>query len=253
MIAEPFAAGNSPIHRSDPRLRLAAAAVFSAAAAPCTELAALSAALFFAALLAALARLEAGAVLKRLVVVNGLVAFMWLVIPFTFPGEPLLDLGPVAASRPGVALAAAVTLKSNAIVLAFMALVATMPCATLGYALHRLGVPDKLAHLLLMTYRYIFLIEQEYQRLLRAARIRGFRPATRLHTYRTFGYLVGMLFVRAADRAERVRWAMLCRGFKRRFHCLQEFRAGAGSYALFFAVSAAALAVIVLELCPGPP
>ena len=56
-------------------------------------------------------------------------------------------------------------------------------------------------------------LEEEYQRLARAARIRGFRAGTDLHTYRTYAYLVGMLFVRAADRAERVRNAMLCRGF----------------------------------------
>ncbi|MCK7503788.1 MAG: energy-coupling factor transporter transmembrane protein EcfT [Desulfobacterales bacterium] len=70
----------------------------------------------------------------------------------------------VGAAREGVELAAQITLKSNAIVLAFMALVATMPLATAGHALHRLRVPDKIVHLLLMTYRYIFVLEQEYQR-----------------------------------------------------------------------------------------
>ena len=147
MINEPFAAGDSLLHRSHPRLRLVAAVVFSAATAPCMKFQALALALLCAILLAALARLKAGEVFKRLLVVNGLVVFMWLVIPFTFPGETWVRLGLLTASRPGVELAAAITLKSNAIVLAFMALVATMPFATLGYALHRLRVPDKLVHL----------------------------------------------------------------------------------------------------------
>ncbi len=248
MLREPFAVGDSPLHRLDPRVRLASAAVYSCAVAVCREFPALAAALVLSLTLVTIARLRTVEVLKRLMVVNGLVVFIWAVIPFTFPGEVLFRLGPFQAAREGVALAAQITLKSNAIVLAFMALVATMPFATVGHALHRLRVPDKIVHLLLMTYRYIFVIEQEYQRLVRAARIRGFRPGTNLHTYRTYAYLVGMLFVKAVDRAERVRWAMLCRGFKRRFYSLQEFKAGAGG--LFFGLLAAAAvaAIAALEL-----
>ncbi len=248
MLREPFALGDSPLHRLDPRIRLASAVVYSFAAALCREFPALVAALILSVALAALARLSAAEVLKRLLVVNGLVVFIWAVIPFTFPGEALFQIGPFGAAREGVELAARITLKSNAIVLAFMALVATMPFATAGHALHRLRVPDKIVHLLLMSYRYIFVLEQEYQRLVRAAGIRGFRPGTNLHTYRTYAYLVGMLFVRAVDRAERVRWAMLCRGFKRKFYSLQEFEAGAGGFVFLVLMSAAVLGMAALEL-----
>ncbi|MCU0584818.1 MAG: cobalt ECF transporter T component CbiQ [Desulfobacterales bacterium] len=248
MLSEPFAVGDSALHRLDPRLRLAAAALFSIATALCTQFPALAAALVAAVALTALARLRAVEVLKRLLVVNGFVIFLWAALPFTFPGEALFRLGPLSAAREGVELAARITLKSNAIVLALIALAATMPFATVGHALHRLRVPDKIVHLLLMTYRYIFVLEQEYQRLVRAAAIRGFRPGTNLHTYRTYAYLIGMLFVKADDRAERVRWAMLCRGFQRKFYSLQEFRAGTGGV-VFMALMAAALAGIsVLEL-----
>ena len=248
MLREPFAVGDSSLHRLDPRIRLVAAAAFSCVVALCREFPALLAALFLSLALVALARLGMGEVLRRLLVVNGLVVFIWAVIPFTFPGEPLVRLGPFGAAREGVQLAAQITLKSNAIVLAFMALVATMSLATAGHALHRLRVPDKIVHLFLMTYRYIFVLEQEYHRLVRAASIRGFRPGTNLHTYRTYAYLVGMLFVRAVERAERVRWAMLCRGFKHKFYCLQEFKVGPRSV-VFFSLMAAALAgIVALEL-----
>jgi cobalt/nickel transport system permease protein len=248
MLREPFALGSSSLHDLDPRIRLVSAAAYSCAVALCREFPALVAALVLSLALIAAGRLPITEVLKRLLVVNGLVLFIWAVIPFTFPGEALFRLGPLNAAREGVALAAQITLKSNAIVLAFMALVATMPFATAGHALHRLRVPDKIVHLLLMTYRYLFVIEQEYQRLARAARIRGFRPGTNLHTYRTYAYLVGMLFVRAVDRAERVRWAMLCRGFKRRFYSLQEFKAGAGSVVFCLLISAAVAGIVALEL-----
>jgi hypothetical protein len=44
---------------------------------------------------------------------------------------------------------------------------------------------------------------------------------------------------------------MLCRGFKRKFYSLQEFRAGAGSVAFFLLMCAAALGIAVLEVWPG--
>jgi cobalt/nickel transport system permease protein len=60
-------------------------------------------------------------------------------------------------------------------------------------------------------------------RLISALKVRGFRPGTNLHTYKTFAYLVGMLLVRSAERAERVHNAMLCRGFRGRLYSLNQF------------------------------
>jgi cobalt/nickel transport system permease protein len=107
-------------------------------------------------------------------------------------------------------------------------------------------VPEKIVHLLLMTYRYVFVIEQEYLRLLRAAKIRGFQPGTNRSTYRTYSNIIGMLFVRAAARAERVHQAMLCRGFKGKFYSLQEFHVGAASwmFAILMATMIVALALM---------
>ena len=72
----------------------------------------------------------------------------------------------------------------------------------------------------IFSYRYLFVMEQEYQRLARSALIRGFQPGTNTHTYRTYAYFVGMLFIRAFERAERVNRAMKCRGYDGRFHSL---------------------------------
>jgi cobalt/nickel transport system permease protein len=113
-----------------------------------------------------------------------------------------------------------ITLKSITILSMLIALVATTPLSALGSALHRLRMPGKLVYLLVMTYRYIFVIENEYQRLMRAARIRGFQPGTNIHSYKTLAHLTGMIFIRASTRAESVYRAMLCRGFKGQFHTL---------------------------------
>jgi cobalt/nickel transport system permease protein len=77
-------------------------------------------------------------------------------------------------------------------------------------------------------------------------KIRGFAPRTNLHTYRSYAYLVGMLFVRAAARAERVHQAMRCRGFDGRFHSLAVFAPHPANQ--WFAAAAASVMSILLWL-----
>jgi cobalt/nickel transport system permease protein len=223
MLNESFSMGDSQIHRLDPRLKVVFATVYSFVVALSEAFPALAAALVISCLLTGLARLNFMEVIRRAAIANALILLLWIVVPLTFEGKPMFHMGPVPVIREGVVLSARITLKCNAILLAFMALVASTPVATLGYALNRLRVPGKIIHLLLLTYRYVFVIDQEYKRLVRAARIRGFRPGTNMHTYRTYAYMIGMLFVRASARADRVHEAMVCRGFRGKFYCLGEF------------------------------
>ncbi len=248
MLQEPFAIGNSFIHRLDPRIRVLSACVYSIVVALSRNFYVLTAAILISFVLLMMAQLSAREVIKRVILVNIFIFFLWLFLPLTFQGSGAFKLGPLTLYSAGITMAAQITLKSNAILLALIALVATMNSSTLGYALDRLHVPDKLVHLLLMTYRYVFLIEQEYHRLMRTARMRGFRPGTNMHTYKTYASIFGMLLVRAANRAEQVYKAMLCRGFKRNFYCLQEFSAGKKEWLFAIALTGVILTLVYLEL-----
>jgi len=219
-IQEPFSEGTSLMHRLDPRVRLVAAALFAVLTAAVQTYAAALAALALALVCLALARLPMRKVLARLLVVNSFIIFLWLVLPFTYPGDVVWRWGPLAVTREGLLITGLITVKSNAIIIGLIALAATMPVTTLGQALQRLRLPEKLCHLLLFTYRYLYVIEQEYRRLVQAMKIRGFRPGTNLHTYRTYANLAAMLLVRSYDRADRVYQAMLCRGFHGTFYSL---------------------------------
>jgi cobalt/nickel transport system permease protein len=77
--------------------------------------------------------------------------------------------------------------------------------------------------------------------MMRAIKTRGFVPKTRMHTYKTYAYLIGMIFVRSTDRAQRVHQAMICRGFDGHFHSLVRFSMKKPDYtALPFMVAALA-------------
>lgn len=222
-IEEPFSEGVSLAHRLDPRGKIVVAALFAILIAVTNSYAVALGGLVLALVYLILARLPLKKVLVRLLLVNTFIFFLWFVLPLTYPGDPVWRFGPLAATRQGLVFTGLITIKSNAIIIALIALVATVPVVTLGQALHQMRVPDKLAHLLLFTYRYIYVFETEYRRLVQAMKIRGFRPRTDLHTYRSYGYLAAMLLVRSFDRAERVFQAMLCRGFQGKFYSLRTF------------------------------
>jgi cobalt/nickel transport system permease protein len=223
MIDGSFADGNTWVHRIDPRLRVTGATAFAVLVAVAYDFKTLVAALIISLSMVASARLKPGQVARRLLAPLIFLLLIWAVLPWSYEGALLTTWGPVVITRPGVMLSAQITLKTIALMLAFMALVATMTVDTLGHSLNRLRLPDKMIHMLLITYRYLFVLEQEYQRLVRAMKIRNFHPKTNLHSYRTYAYLVGMLFVRASERARRVHSAMICRGFSGRFISLREF------------------------------
>ena len=223
MLSESFAQGNSVLHRLDPRLRIVFATLLSILLAVSMAFPTLFAGLALSVCLIEVSGLPLVEVAKRLTVINLFNVILFLVLPFTYEGMPAFFVGPLACTREGLLLAARISLKSNAILMVFIALIATMPIATLGHGLHRLHMPKKLVYLLLIAYRYVFVLEQEYQRLNTAIRVRGFVPKTNLHTYKTYAYLFGMLLVRSLARADRVYQSMLCRGFKGKFYCIHRF------------------------------
>lgn len=181
--------------------------------------------------------------LRRLVPLNCFMVLVLLVAPLSAAGPALATFGPIAISRDGLATALAIAVKGNAIVLVLVVLVASLDTVVLGHALAHLHVPAKLTHLFLFTLRYLEVLQRQYRRLHAAARLRGFRPGMNRHTYRTYGYLVGMLLVRSLDRSERILAAMKCRGFRGQFYLLDHF-----AFSRYDAGLAAMCVIVLLTL-----
>lgn len=250
MFDEPFAHGRSLVHGLDPRVRLAMAAFFSVCVALLEEPIAAGSALIPALAILSLSTPPLGLLCKRVALVNIFILFLWLTVPLTMPGTPFLTLGPLTASREGIALVQLATVKSNAILLTFLALVTTMDSPTMGHALDRLGVPSKLVFLFLFTYRYLHVIADEWQRLVTAARLRGFTPRTGMHTYRTIGNLLAMVLVNSFDRSSRVYQAMVLRGFQGRFVSVVRFKARRRDALFAFLWLTATAGLVLMDFFP---
>ncbi|WP_137702507.1 cobalt ECF transporter T component CbiQ [Marimonas lutisalis] len=242
VLARPVAARSRHgwLTRIDPRFRVVAAVAFAVVAVALSSITALVAAMALALALMGAARLPAGPTLKRMAAVDGFIILLVLMLPFTTPGVAAFSIGPLVASWAGIWTAVEIALTANAVILALMALVGTLEPVVMGHALHALRCPERLVQLLMFTIRYLSVLHDEYLRMRAAMRARGFRPATTRHTLRSYGYLVGMMLVRAIERSERILGAMKCRGFAGRFPMLETFRAGRADW-IFAAGSALAL------------
>lgn len=232
----------------DPRTRIVAASVFAVVMVAASGMATLACGLLVAVGLMVLARLPARQTLKRMAMMDGFIVVMLVMLPFTVPGDPIFTLFGFPASWQGLRQAVEIALTANAVILALMALVGSMEPVTLGHALHRLKVPEALVYLLMFTVRYVEVLQAEYLRLRIAMKARGFRAGNNRHTYRTFGYLIGMMLVRAIERSERILAAMRCRGFTGRIPLLDDlaFSSRDLTFALSFAGVVAILAAIEL-------
>ncbi|GLK70039.1 cobalt ECF transporter T component CbiQ [Ancylobacter dichloromethanicus] len=230
----------------DLRLRLVGAFLVIASLSQLRTLAVAGAALAAVMLFAAWSRPEPR-LWRRLVHVEGFLLLLFATLPFTLPGRPLFTFGPLTASVEGVERAMLIAAKVSASVLLLMAMLGSVEPARLGSALRGLYVPETMVRVFVLTARYLALIRDEARRLHEAMVMRGFRPRSNRHTWRSYGHLVGMLLVRALARAQRVEEAMLCRGYEGRFPRLGQPAPAARDWAGFGVAVALSAAVTLAD------
>lgn len=142
-------------------------------------------------------------------------------IPARFLAGRLLLLEPLALGVAGLAVLQpgggriflALLAKTSLCLLAMLLLSNTTPFDETLAVLRRIGVPALLVSTLALMYRYLFVLTEEAQRMRRARASRTFH-ARRWAAWRGLGTLLGQLFVRSTERAERIYLAMTARGWQ---------------------------------------
>jgi cobalt/nickel transport system permease protein len=129
-------------------------------------------------------------------------------------------------------------LKFFLTVTAALLLIATTSFPGICLALQRFGIPDIFISQLLFLYRYIFVLAEEVMKVVRARDMRSFGKSGKDLT--VFTALVGTLFLRTVERAERIYQAMLSRGFSGTLNTTKPYRL-TGADAVFLAITAAVL------------
>lgn len=206
------------MHRLDPRAKLIAmigAVVLIVLTPPAAVISfACYAVILFSLLL--VARVPLAFALMRLLTVLPCILLVAISIPFVKQGEVAGSFTRgawhVSVTHEGIALFWSVLVKSALSLLCMVVLSATTRFDRMLRGLEMLHVPRLLIMILSFMYRYLFLISDDLMRMLRAKSARGPGGAPLLQM-RTMAGMLGTLFVRAYERAERVYCAMCSRGF----------------------------------------
>ncbi len=150
--------------------------------------------------------------------------FILIALPtvFTKPGVPLFELDfalfALTGTQEGLNFFISVLLKSWASVTAAAVLTATTPPLNLLDALRALRVPAVLVAIVMLMYRYLFVLVEEAQSMMRAraARSAAIGPksgGSLVWRAKSAGGMAGSLFIRTLDRSERIYMAMVARGY----------------------------------------
>jgi cobalt/nickel transport system permease protein len=143
-------------------------------------------------------RLPPGFVIKRLVLLS----------PFVL-GVALVNAGQPHSRLPWQMLA----LKSSLCLITVILLANTTPFSEILRVLQRVRVPHLLITTLALMHRYLFVLGEESERMRRARLSRTFSRGGRFQ-WGSLATVIGQLFIRASERAERIYDAMCSRGWK---------------------------------------
>jgi cobalt/nickel transport system permease protein len=212
----------SAVHQLDPRVKvlIALGFIISVALLPDGAWVAYGVAFLLVMGLSLAARLSPLTVFKRSLV--GLPFLLAAVtVLFTIPGQVLWQ-GPfgVTLTDGGLIRFTSIIARSLVSLQAAVWLTATTRFPDLLHALRHLKVPAILVSIIAFMYRYLFVLADEVQRLLRGRAARsGRRPGLKSGgsigwRASVTGHMAGQLLVRSLDRSERVYNAMLARGYR---------------------------------------
>lgn len=239
---------NSPIHRLDPRAKIVSliSFIFILVSTPRGEY--MRFPLYFSPLLALmiLSRVPPGFIFKRSLFLLPPMLLAGITLPFLTEGEIIASyhlgfLG-LNVSIEGIQLFLDILAKSWFSILSVILLTSTTPFPDLLKGFEGLKVPKIMVLTISFMCRYIIVLVDEIMRMKRAWDLRSCGGNSRRHI-KTAGDMIGSLFIRSYERAERIYYAMLSRGYSGSIKTLKDFRIQ--PLDVGFAVSFITLAVIV--------
>ncbi|MBX9398459.1 cobalt ECF transporter T component CbiQ [Streptomyces sp. TRM72054] len=236
---------SSPVHALPPHTKLAAtfAFVVVVVSTPREAMWAFGAYAVLLGVVAALARVPFGFLLKRLLIEVPFVAFAVL-LPFVAEGERV-EVAGMSLSVSGLWGAWNVLAKGTLGVAASVLLAASTELRELLLGLQRLRLPPLLVQIASFMIRYGDVITDEMRRMRIARESRGFE-ARGLRHWGVLAKSAGALFIRSYERGERVHLAMVSRGYAGVMPVIDEVTASRAQWSYALALPCAALIVCLL-------
>jgi cobalt/nickel transport system permease protein len=247
-----FAYQDSPIHRLDSRVKFVAVLVFTAVviSLPRTSLSILACYAVGPFAILVLGGIPLRFTFKQILLVSPFVLVLALSCPLYDRTPVEVAFGPwVLHLTLGWMRGFAILAKFVVTMLALIALVSTTRFNDLLTGLQRLGLPKVLVIQLGFLYRYIFVLIDRAHHILQARAGRKLRSLGFKTEMRVAAAMVGSLFIRSIDTAERINVAMQARGFDGKWNTISKLRIHAADFVF---ILSAAVFVLGLYLCVRP-
>ena len=150
------------------------------------------------------ARLSLHRVQQRLLLLLYFLAFISI---------PVLLSGGYPPSPARVEVMLLLMLKATCSVFLMFMMIYTQPVQLLFNGIGNMNLPDKLVSVLFLSWRYVFLFWEKLSQTHKALHSRLFQGGMNMRVYKTYGEIIGGLFVKSIDGSERVYKAMISRGY----------------------------------------
>lgn len=228
-----FAYEDSPIHRLDSRVKFVVVLVFTAVviSLPRTSLSILACYAVGPFAVLVFAGIPLRFVFKQIVLVSPFVLVLALSCPLYDRTPVSVAFGPYSGQLTlGWMRCFTILAKFVVTMLALIALVSTTRFNDLLTGLQRLGLPSVLVIQLGFLYRYIFVLIDKAHHILMARQGRKLRSLGFKGELRIAAAMLGSLFVRSIDSAERINIAMQARGFDGKWKTTSKLRVGAADF-----------------------
>jgi cobalt/nickel transport system permease protein len=141
-------------------------------------------------------------------------------------------------------------IRVSASVLALILLTTTTPFFEMMAAFRWFRMPKILTNLILFTYRFIFVLQDEAARMKMARKARGFTGGGHLferQAFRTISSSIGMIFVRSSQRGSDMFDALLMRGYDGEVRSIRRPKVHARDGALILAFSMVCMVSIMMQ------
>jgi cobalt/nickel transport system permease protein len=209
----------APLERLEPRAKLFCLAVWVVCivTVPLGNYRLLAAYALLLGLLVAANRRLTAKFLRRLAPALPAIIAAAVLLPFFKAGQTWWRWGPLAVSHAGVDTGLRVAAVASLCVAATALVWASTRQEMLLQGLRGVGLPALFVNVLGFMLRYLEVLRPELHRLTDARAARTIAPHSP-HRLRSSANLIGTLFLRAHDRAERVADAMAARGYSGTMH-----------------------------------
>lgn len=190
--------------------------------------------------LCAVSRIPLRFIFKRVFSLLPFIVMIAICIPFikSADGTERFSFGLVnlPVSYQGAMLFVSIVIKAGLSIIAMTLLMASTDFSCLLKALEKLRVPAVLIMIISFMYRYVFVLEDELMKMRLAKDCRTVGGSRWFHL-KAQANMLGVLFIRAYERAEKVYLAMCARGFDGQMRTLYEYKVTAKDMFFLFVFS----------------